>query len=122
MTFISSAHSVLSNSSWIFLAMLGLWGLFRSLRNQAVNPSYLGALIIGEVLILLQGILGTILWIGGSQPGRSVHLLYGVFAVILLPALFAYLRGDDSNRAQWTYAIGVLFLFVVALRAITTGV
>jgi hypothetical protein len=50
------------------------------------------------------------------------HILYGIFALVFLPGLFTYLQGDDSNRAQWVYALGALFLFGIALRSITTGI
>lgn len=118
---IAEIHSVLSRTIWLFFLLLGLWGLFRAIRNNGVDGSYLGALVIGEGLYILQAIMGAILWIGGERPGRTVHLLYGVFALVALPGLFAYMRGDDSNRAQWLYAILTLFLFGVSLRAIGTG-
>ena len=60
--------------------------------------------------------------INGDSPGRGVvHYIYGSFALVALPGLFAYMRGDDSNQAQWYYALTCLFLFGVATRAITTG-
>ncbi|MDX1616879.1 MAG: hypothetical protein R3300_21405 [Candidatus Promineifilaceae bacterium] len=118
---IAEIHRLLSNTIWLFFLLLGVWGIFRALRNQEVGPSYLGALVIGEGLFVIQAILGTILWLAGERPGRTIHLLYGVFVLVALPGLFAYLRGDDSNRAQWLYGILTLFLFGVALRAIGTG-
>ena len=88
------------------------------------EPQFLGALIIAEGLYVLQGVLGVALWVGGNSVNVSrmtMHVLYGVFAVVFLPFLFTYQRGDDSNRAQWVYALGLLFLFGIALRAGYTG-
>jgi hypothetical protein len=118
---IVTIHGALSRTVTLFFLILGLWGLFRALRKNSVTGSYMGALVIGEGLFVLQAILGLILLIGGSAPARTVHLLYGVFALVALPGLFAYMKGDDSNRAQWMYAILTLFLFGVSLRAIGTG-
>ncbi len=115
-------HRVLSNTIVLFFLLLGLWGLFRAIRKNGVEGSYLGAMVIGEILFILQALLGVILVIGGAMPGRTIHFLYGVFALVALPGLFAYLRGDDSNQSQWYYAIATLFLFGVSLRAIGTGV
>jgi hypothetical protein len=116
-------HRLLSNSIWLFFLLLGLWGLIRALRRQPVDGSYLGALVIGEVMFLIQGLLGVILFFSGARPARDwQHILYGLFAVVFLPGLFTYLQGDDSNRAQWAYALGALFLFGIALRSITTAV
>ena len=105
-----------------FKELVGLWGLVRAIRKLNVNGSYLGALVIAEVLFVIQAILGAILLLDGARPGRTVHLIYGTFALVALPGLFAYMKGDDSNQAQWYYAIGTLFLFGIALRAIGTGV
>ena len=119
-------HGVLSNTTWVFFLVIGLWGLFRAIRGQSVNGNYLGAAFIGQSLFVLQAVLGAILWIGGGnaslqRPG--IHLLYGVFALVFLPFIYiSVLRGDDTNRAQWVLAFTTLFLFGIALRLITTGV
>lgn len=115
-------HGVLSNTTWLFFLLLGAWGLFRAIRKQGIGSSYWGALIIGEGLFVAQAILGLVLLIDGARPGRTVHFLYGVFAIVALPGLFAYLKGDDSNQSQWYFAILTLFLCGVAWRAIGTGV
>lgn len=117
-------HAALANTVWIFFLALGLWGLYRAIRRMNVDSSFLGALVIAEGLYLLQGVLGVVLWVSGRSvyvPRMTMHVLYGVFAVVFLPFLFTYQRGDDSNRAQWVYALGLLFLFGIALRAIYTG-
>ncbi|HEY1408470.1 MAG TPA: hypothetical protein VF434_05975 [Promineifilum sp.] len=119
-------HGVLSNTTWVFFLVIGLWGLYRAIRGQSVNGNYLGAAFIGQSLFVLQAVLGAILWIGGGnaslqRPG--IHLLYGVFALVFLPFIYiSVLRGDDTNRAQWVLAFTTLFLFGIALRLITTGV
>ena len=115
-------HRVLSNTTWLFFLLVGLWGMYRAIRNYGVDGSYLGAMAVGEILFIIQALLGVILLLGVGSAGRGVHYLYGVFAIVAMPGLFAYLRGDDSNNAQWAYAIMTLFLFGVALRSITTGV
>ncbi|UCG25161.1 MAG: hypothetical protein JSW55_03960 [Chloroflexota bacterium] len=116
-------HGVISNTSVLFFLLLGIWGLIRAIRKNGVDGSYFGALVIGELIFVLQAGLGIILALGGGAPGRGiVHYIYGAFALVALPGLFAYTRGDDSNQAQWYYALLTLFLFGVALRAIDTGV
>lgn len=122
MEIVLNLHQVLSNTTWLFFLIVGLWGMYRAIRGFSVDGSYLGAMAVGEILFIVQGILGLILLIGAGSPGRGVHILYGIFAIVALPGLFAYLRGDDSNNAQWAYAIMILFLFGVALRSIGTGV
>jgi len=123
---IQAIHSALSNTAWLFFLILGLWGLLRAIRGQSVTGNYLGAAFIGQMIFVVQAILGGILWIGGlsatiQRPG--IHLLYGVFALVFLPFIYlSVLRGDDTNRAQWVLAFTTLFLFGIALRSIGTAV
>ena len=70
MEFIGELHRVISLSSVIFLGFVGIWGFIRAIRNGGVDGSYMGALVIGEVLLVLQGLLGLILVIDGARPGR----------------------------------------------------
>lgn len=125
MAIIQSIHGALSNTAWLFFLIIGLWGLFRAIRGQAVNGNYLGAAFIGQLIFVAQAVLGTVLWIGGfgaTIQRSSIHLLYGVFALVFLPFIYlSVLRGDDTNRAQWVLAFTTLFLFGIALRAITTA-
>lgn len=120
---IIDVHTALSRTIWMFYLALGLWGLYRAIRRQPVDGSYLGALVVIQLVVLLQGLLGGVLYLQGGRPIRtSIHILYGVFSIVFLPGMFAYMRGDDSNRAQWVYALTTLFMFGVALRTISTGV
>lgn len=126
MDIVLTLHSRLSITVWLFFLLLGLWGVFRALRGQSVNGSYLGAVVIGQLLFVVQAILGAILWAGGLLGGLArpeIHVLYGAFVLVFLPFVyFVLLRGDDSNRGQWVLGLVNLFLFGIALRLITTGV
>jgi CDP-diglyceride synthetase len=122
MAIVTFLHGFLQSPIMLFFLLLGLWGLFRAVQKNGVDGSYMGALVIGEGLLILQGILGIVLWIAGERPGRPVHILYGVFAVVALPGLFAYIKGDDSNRAQWYYGMLTFFLFGVSIRAASVAV
>ena len=126
MGIIITIHSTLSNTVWLFFLILGLWGMLRAARRQGIDGSYLGTLVIGQILYLVQGILGGLLWLNGFLPAVSspvMHVLYGVFATVFLPFVyFVLLKGDDASpRAQWSMAFASLFLFGVALRAIAVG-
>jgi hypothetical protein len=126
MTTLVTIHQALSNTAWLFFLILGLWGLFRAIRGQAVNSNYLGAAFIGQMIFIVQGVLGGLMWLGGGSGDISrpeIHLLYGVFALVFLPFVYvSVLRGDDTNRAQWVLAFTTLFMFGIALRSISTSV
>lgn len=122
MDVIKELHTVLSKTSILFFALLGIWGVIRAFRGQGIGPSYLGALVIGEGVFVLQAVLGVILLFSSGRPDRIIHLLYGAVALVALPGLFAFTKGDDTNKAQWYYALLTLFLTGIAFRSIGTAV
>lgn len=123
MSTLSTIHSLLSNTVWLFFLIIGVWGLFRAIQGQGVDGNYLGAVAIGQLLFVVQAILGITLRIGGARPGGGfMHWLYGTFALVFIPFVYlVWMRGDDSNRGQWVLGFTTLFMFGIALRAITTG-
>lgn len=122
---IATIHTLLSNTVVLFFFILGAWGAYRGSRGQGVDSSYLGALVIGQGLYIVQAVLGFLLWFNGLNAGLSrpeIHMLYGLFALVFMPFVYlVWLRGDDSNRAQWVLTFTTFFLFGIALRSITTG-
>ncbi len=114
-------HARLGNAGMLFALGLGLWALLLYFRKKGPASSYFGAMIIGELLFVAQGIIGATLYFTGHPLARTVHVLYGVLAVVTLPAAYAYTRGQESRREALIYGLVGLFLFGVALRAITTA-
>jgi hypothetical protein len=87
-----------------------------------VDGSYFGAIVVIQIVLVVEVLLGAVLYFSGARPNRQlVHYLYAAFGVVFLPGLFAYLQGDDSNRAQWIYALAALFMFGVILRITGTA-
>jgi len=118
---LADIHGRLANTALIYFGILALWGLWRALRKQGLDSSYWGALAIAEVLIIVQGILGAILYFSGERPGRWVHILYGVVSVLVIPGLYAYTRGESDRRVMVIYALTLLISVGVILRALGTA-
>ena len=122
MTWLLVMHARLLTTILLFFGALAIWGFVGYLRGQDITGSYQGALVIGELLMLAEALIGVALWIGGREAYRqAIHVLYGIVAVIMLPGTFAYVRGRDSRWEQLIYAAVCLFLCGIALRALETG-
>ncbi|MCJ7514065.1 MAG: hypothetical protein MUO23_14005 [Anaerolineales bacterium] len=117
----SIIHGLLANTVMLFTLLAGLWGLLLYVRRRSVDGGYWGILVIGELLILAQGVLGIVLLVGGKQPGRGIHILYGAVAALTLPAAYGFTRARDDRRAALTYGLLCLFLTAIAWRSATTG-
>ena len=114
-------HARLATTMLLFLTIAGVWGIAAYFLKRGITGSYWGILAVGEILIIAQVIVGTILWIQGARPARTIHLLYGVVAAIGLPGYYAYTRGQDDRRASLTYGLISLFLVGISIRAMTTA-
>jgi hypothetical protein len=116
-------HGRLAYTAIFYTVVMALWGVWRFFRKQNVDSSYWGALVIAEILYIAQTLLGTYLYLfAGRVPvGGGMHILYGVVAILVLPAMFFFTRGDETRRAQLVYGAGFLFMIGILLRSIATG-
>ena len=93
-----------------------------ALAAQAgAEQQLLGALVIGEILVIVQGLLGGYLWLIGLRPDRSIHILYGVVAALVIPAIYAFTKGGQERREMLIYAVALLFMVGILIRAMGTA-
>lgn len=114
-------HDRLANTVMLFFLFVGLWGLFEYIRGGVLGGSVAGALIIGQVLVLVQVLLGVALLADGIKPGQSVHYLYGASAVLVMPFAWSYMRERAPREGLLIYSLVALFVFGLAIRGMTTG-
>ena len=122
MQFLLFLHERLSVTMLLFMLILGGWGIWNFLRGEGVSGSYMGGLVIGQGLILVEAIIGLVLFVGGAAAARDwLHILYAIVAVITLPATFAFTRGRAERQEALMYAVVTFFLAAITLRLQTTG-
>jgi hypothetical protein len=114
-------HDRLSITVILFMAVVGVWGLVAYFRGQPMSGSLAGALIIGQLLVVLQvGAGALLLGLGARQPGMT-HYLYGITAVLVLPFAWSFFRDRDQRQALLMYSLLALFIFGLAIRGTITG-
>jgi hypothetical protein len=91
------------------------------MRGRGISPSYWGAVVIGEILMLIQGVLGILLVSAGTMPADLLHFLYGVLVALSLPAAYVYTHARTGRSEAGIYALASFFIFGLAIRAIMTG-
>jgi hypothetical protein len=114
-------HAIIANSIWLYLLLVGLWGLVGYFRRMPLTPSFKGAVIISEVVLLVQALIGLILVLLGFAPRDAMHYLYGVGAPLGLPLAYTYARGREDRQAMLYYGLAALFVMGLSLRAMTTA-
>jgi hypothetical protein len=107
---LTNVHDRLSVTIVLYAFILAIWGMWRYYRKQGLDGNFWGALAINEILILIQAVLGVILWTSALRPERGyMHILYGVVSALTIPATYAFTRGRD------TAADACLWLALIAL-------
>jgi hypothetical protein len=114
-------HNRLSLTVILFMAAVAVWGLVAYFRGQALSGSLGGALVIGQVLVLLQVGAGVLLLGAGARPPGTTHYLYGITAVLVLPFAWSYFRDRDQRQALLIYSLLAFFIFGLAIRGMMTG-
>jgi hypothetical protein len=118
---VNQLHAALANTVILFMVACGLWGLLATFRG-GMNGSLAGALVIGEGLILAQGLLGGVSFLLGYRPVQEgLHFLYGVSMAISLPGIYTFTRDRSSQTQSLWFGAGALFIAGLAIRGITTG-
>lgn len=118
---VQTLHTGFATVVLLYSLALGLWGLLLWLRGSNPSGGYLGALIIAEGVIILQGLIGLVLLVTGHRPHDALHYLYGVVAAITLPAAYFYGDGGRERRDSLIFGLAGLFLMGIAIRGIGTG-
>ena len=116
-------HQNLAISVVVYLSAIAIWGLFQFLRGRNPSGSYLGALILAEGLILVQGLVGMLLLAQGHRPNEGLHLLYGVAAALALPGVYfsPWVARGTERRDSLILGLTALFTVGLAVRGIVTG-
>ncbi len=114
-------HGGLANTAQLYFFAIAVWGLWRFFRKKGVDSSYRGALVIAEILLLSQGLIGAILFFTGHSPARGVHFLYGAFVAAIIPGVYAYAKSGERRSEMLIYGTATLIAAVLIMRAIITG-
>ena len=120
---LADVHARLGNTALYFTIAMAVWGLWRFFRRQGPDSNFWGAMVIAEVLYLVQAGLGLFVFFSGAGELTKpyIHILYGVVTILVVPGIFVYSRGDEQRRSSLVYALAFLFLVGIILRSTATG-
>lgn len=119
---LAEVHSRLANTAMIYCIIMAVWGLINFFRGRGVSGGYFGAVVIAEILLAIQGLIGLILWFGVAtfRPGW-VHWLYGIVLLLGAPLVYAYTKGRQERPEMLLYAVAFVIMIALVLRATVTA-
>ncbi|MEM8533556.1 MAG: hypothetical protein AAGF95_22130 [Chloroflexota bacterium] len=115
-------HSRLLITLMLVFITLTVWGIVNHLRRAPTSRTYMSVLVIGELLLVAQFIIGFVLLFNGRQAyATGLHIVYGFLAVLIIPTVHLYIRDRARNWDNLIYAITSAFICGIAIRALETG-
>jgi hypothetical protein len=114
-------HDRLATTVMLYMLALGVWGLFAFARGEGLSGPFSGALLIGQAVVVVQVIMGALLYTDGSRASTSVHYLYGITALLVTPFVWSYVRDRHPRQALMFFSLTSLFIGGLAIRGMTTG-
>jgi chromate transport protein ChrA len=119
-------HDRLAVTATWFVFILGIWALYQRIRNRPLDSNWFGAAVIAEGVIIVQGLIGAYLYFGmgldAALPRPFMHILYGVVAVVTLPAAWGYFNSlEREDVKSLAMAATSIFLWGILLRASSTA-
>ena len=114
-------HRVSATALVGFSVLLGLWGTYGYFRHARVSGGFRSSYLIMAGLTAVQGLAGLAVFALGHPPGRILHVVYGIFAVIFLPGAYLYAHGGSKRREAVILAGAAWIVAIAYLRGISTG-
>jgi heme A synthase len=118
---LQALHVVLSRAAILFAIVLGIWGTYQLARYRQVSGGFRSSYLLMIALTVVQGIVGGFLLLGGQRPHELLHVVYGVFAVLFLPAVYFYSERRDDLREAAFLAAACWIVVVALVRGLLTG-
>lgn len=112
------AHVALGWALIIANGFVGLWALVAHARPRLRHPAGWVAVVVAEVLIVAQVILGVVYQNVDDVESDSFHQLYGFAAFASIGIIYAY-RNEMRDRPHLLYGLGSLWLMGLGIRALT---
>ena len=105
----------------LFIAIIGIWAFALRVMGRGLDSSWLGAAVVAELLLVAQAVIGATLYLqgyGGMLVRPFMHILYGIVAVLSLPAAWSYFGHLEDDRVKTlAMAVTCAFLWGILQRA-----
>lgn len=103
------------------LALLVLAVFIGLIRHGDATPAFRRGVYLMAAVMLIEALIGLLMFALGGRPHEDVHLIYGAGAVLALPFFIFVERTATKRPAMGSYIWGFALMSAIVLRAIMTG-
>ncbi len=121
MDLVLSLHGRVAWALVLYYLAVGGWGIFLGARDVGPTPGFRGAIAIGIVAAIAQGVLGLLVLLFLRGPSEPLHLLYGIALVATMPLAMTLAQGRTPRGQAYALGFAALFTAGLAIRGITTA-
>jgi hypothetical protein len=112
-------HGRLATAIGLYFAAIGVWGIALGARGSGPSPSFRGAIVVAEIAVVVQGLLGAFTAL--QRPPEWIHVLYGLALVVAMPLAATVVRDYTPRRMSISLGLAALFAAGLVVRGITTA-
>jgi len=114
-------HARLAIALLALAFVLAVWGSYGYLRQRAISGGFRSTYLLLAALTAFQGLAGLAAMAFGERPHYLLHLVYGVFATVFLPGVYAYTSRGARDREAVLLAAACWIVLVAYGRGYMTG-
>lgn len=117
-----TTHYWISRIGLVAAVAMFLIGFFIGVvRKRDVTPIYRRTVYLITGLMIIESLIGLLMYAAGGRPYEEVHLIYGLGVVLALP-FFIFVEVTAKKRpAMGSYLWGFAVLLGILIRSIMTG-
>jgi hypothetical protein len=120
---VQTVFDIHSRFAYVAIALNALAGIYAliawKVKSWRGRPLWI-TIIVAEVAILIQVLLGTIMVAGDDVYRKTVprfHMFYGFLIFVTVGLLYQY-RSQMKGRQELLYGLGGLFIMGLGIRAV----
>jgi len=114
-------HSFGARALVLYAVVLGLWGTYSYFRHDHVSGGFRASFLTMAGLVVVQGALGGVVFLGAQRPHELLHVVYGIFSALFLPGAYVYAHAGSPRREALVLAGAAWIVSVAFVRGIATG-
>ncbi len=105
--------------AWItggLAAVIGVLAVVTTARGKGLDDVELVGSAVLELALIVQGIIGVVLWAGSDRVDGALFIPYLLTAVLVMPLAMFWALGERSRYGTGVLAVGALTEVVLVLR------
>jgi hypothetical protein len=102
---------------FVFLMALSVWGLVLAVCRRPPNRTYLSAVVVGELELVIQAVVALVVIIAGHRP-PSIAEYFGYLFVTVALVPYALARARSPQANYWDSSVVAVVTFAVAVAVL----